>query len=152
MSRLLSFGIVAPSLAFSFNHCFWVLDVANMLQGPCRAFLAGLSANDHKRMRIANGWYSFFMAIRNVLGYAAGSYSNLYQILPFTKTIVCDVYCTNLKTCFIIDIIFLLSVMITAVTTVKEMPFTGKEVQDADKGKSSEPFFGELIKAFKSLK
>ena len=141
-----------PRAVAIFVTGFWVLDVANnMLQGPCRAFLADLSANDHKRMRIANGWFSFFMAIGNVLGYAAGSYSNLYTILPFTKTIACDVYCANLKTCFIIDIIFLLSVTITAVTTVKETPFTGKEVQD-DKGKSSEPFYGELMTAFKSLK
>lgn len=31
---------------------FWVLDVANnMLQGPCRALLADMSCNDHKKMR-----------------------------------------------------------------------------------------------------
>ncbi|XP_042960502.1 sucrose transport protein SUC2-like [Carya illinoinensis] len=52
---------------------FWVLDVSNnMLQGPCRALLADLSWNDQKRMRTSNAFFSFFMAIGNVLGYTAG--------------------------------------------------------------------------------
>ncbi|GMJ11658.1 SUCROSE TRANSPORTER 1, sucrose-proton symporter 2, ARABIDOPSIS THALIANA SUCROSE-PROTON SYMPORTER 2 [Hibiscus trionum] len=132
---------------------FWILDVANnMLQGPCRAFLADLSANDHKRMRIANGWFSFFMAIGNVLGYAAGSFSNLHKLLPFTVTTACDVYCANLKTCFLIDIVFLMSVTIAAITTVKETPLTSKDAADGEGGRSSGAFFGELFTAFKTLK
>lgn len=56
-----------------FAFGFWILDVANnTLQGPCRAFLADLSAGDAKRTRVANGFFSFFMAVGNVLGYAAG--------------------------------------------------------------------------------
>ncbi|XWS23333.1 hypothetical protein CRYUN_Cryun28dG0003600 [Craigia yunnanensis] len=142
-----------PRAVAIFVTGFWILDVANnMLQGPCRAFLADLSANDHKRMRIANGWYSFFMAVGNVLGYGAGSFSHLHKILPFTRTIACDVYCANLKTCFIIDIIFLMSVTITAVTTVKETPLTCNEVVEDDEGKSSGAFIGELVTAFKTLK
>ncbi|KAJ4869950.1 Sucrose transport protein SUC1 [Raphanus sativus] len=59
---------------------FWILDVANnTLQGPCRAFLADLAAGDAKRTRAANAFYSFFMAVGNVLGYAAGSYTNLHK-------------------------------------------------------------------------
>ncbi|KAK8572165.1 hypothetical protein V6N13_047779 [Hibiscus sabdariffa] len=130
---------------------FWILDVANnMLQGPCRALLADLSANDHKKMRTANGWFSFFMAVGNVLGYAAGSYSHLYKIFPFTKTTACDMYCANLKSCFTIDIVLLILVTVTAVTTVKESPFT-KQV-DEDETKQSSPFVGEIVSAFKSLK
>ncbi|KAK8545853.1 hypothetical protein V6N13_067115 [Hibiscus sabdariffa] len=142
-----------PRAVAIFVTGFWILDVANnMLQGPCRAFLADLSANDHKRMRIANGWFSFFMAIGNVVGYAAGSYSNLYKLLPFTETTACDSYCANLKTCFLIDIVFLMSVTIAAITTVKETPLTGKEGLDRDEGKSSGAFIGELVMAFKTLK
>ncbi|XVF37243.1 hypothetical protein REPUB_Repub19eG0129700 [Reevesia pubescens] len=130
---------------------FWILDVANnMLQGPCRALLADLSANDHKKMRIANGWFSFFMAVGNVLGYAAGSYPRLYKIFPFTRTKACDVYCANLKSCFTIDIIFLLLVTVTAVTTVKEDPLT-KQVKE-EGTKAADPFVGEIVTAFKSLK
>ncbi|KAE8676625.1 hypothetical protein F3Y22_tig00111582pilonHSYRG00125 [Hibiscus syriacus] len=47
---------------------FWILDVANnMLKSPFRALLADLSANDHKKMRTANGWFSFFMAVGNAI-------------------------------------------------------------------------------------
>ncbi|XP_022718211.1 sucrose transport protein SUC2-like [Durio zibethinus] len=130
---------------------FWILDVANnMLQGPCRALLADLSANDHKKMRTANGWFSFFMAVGNVLGYAAGSYSHLYKIFPFTRTKACDVYCANLKSCFTIDIMILLLVTVTAITTVKEEPLT-KEVQE-EETKAPAPFVGEIVSAFKTLK
>lgn len=74
---------------FVFGFC--VLDVANnMLQGPCRAFLADLSNGHHNTMRIANEFYSFFMVVGNVLGYAAGSYAGLYKIFPFTTTQACD--------------------------------------------------------------
>ncbi|GLT41435.1 hypothetical protein SLA2020_155010 [Shorea laevis] len=131
---------------------FWVLDVANnMLQGPCRALLADLSANNHKMMRTANGWFSFFMAVGNVLGYAAGSYSKLYKALPFTKTKACDTDCANLKSCFVIDIILLFIVTVTAVTTVTEKQLT-KEARDEDSKTASTPFIGELISAFKTLK
>ncbi|KAK8490951.1 hypothetical protein V6N13_031784 [Hibiscus sabdariffa] len=146
-------SLTKPRAVAIFVTGFWILDVANnMLQGPCRAFLADLSANDHKRTRIANGWFSFFMAIGNVLGYAAGSFSNLHKLLPFTVTTACDVYCANLKTCFLIDIVFLMSVTITAITTVKETPLISKETVDGDEGGSSCAFFGELSTAFKTLK
>ncbi|XVF63260.1 hypothetical protein PTKIN_Ptkin09bG0073300 [Pterospermum kingtungense] len=142
-----------PRAVAMFVVGFWILDVANnMLQGPCRAFLADLSASDHKRMRIANGLFSFFMAVGNVLGYGAGSISHLYKLLPFTSTVACDVYCANLKTCFIIDIVFLLLITIIAVSFVKETPFTGKEEVKDDEENSSGPFFGELLKSLKTLK
>ncbi|XP_047181268.1 uncharacterized protein LOC124847753 [Vigna umbellata] len=60
---------------------FWILDMANnMLQGPYRALLADLSASDHRKMRNTNTFFSFFMAVGNVLGYAAGSYSGLHHV------------------------------------------------------------------------
>ncbi|KAF2291013.1 hypothetical protein GH714_018309 [Hevea brasiliensis] len=59
---------------------FWILDVANnMLQGPCRALLADLSGANQKKTRIANALYSFFMAVGNVLGFAAGSYTHFIK-------------------------------------------------------------------------
>ncbi|GLU06819.1 hypothetical protein SLE2022_238110 [Rubroshorea leprosula] len=141
-----------PRAVVIFVMGFWVLDVANnMLEGPCRALLADLSANNHKMMRTANGCFSFFMAVGNVLGYAAGSYSKLYKVLPFTKTKACDTDCANLKSCFVIDIILLFIVTVTAVTTVTEKPLT-KEAQDEDSKTASTPFIGELISAFKTLK
>nr|GEU80547.1 sucrose transport protein SUC4-like [Tanacetum cinerariifolium] len=55
---------------------FWFLDMANnATQGPCRALLADLTGNDHRRTRVANAYFSLFMAVGNVLGYATGAYS-----------------------------------------------------------------------------
>ncbi|PSS19688.1 Sucrose transport protein [Actinidia chinensis var. chinensis] len=55
---------------------FWLLDVANnVTQGPCRALLADLTGKDHRRNRVANAYFSLFMAVGNVLGFATGSYN-----------------------------------------------------------------------------
>ncbi|KAG5233251.1 sucrose transporter [Salix suchowensis] len=140
---------------------FWILDVANnMLQGPCRAFLADLSGTDHRRTRIANAFYSFFMAVGNVLGYAAGSYTHLYKVFPFSRTKACDVYCANLKSCFFISIALLLMLTILALSYVRDKPWSpdgsagdggnGEENGEAEKS-TPEPFLGEIVAAFKSL-
>ncbi|GAB2291196.1 hypothetical protein Dimus_025455 [Dionaea muscipula] len=60
------------------------------------------------------------MAVGNVLGYAAGSFANLYRLLPFTKTSACDVYCANLKTCFLLDIVLLVSLTAIPLVSVPE--------------------------------
>ena len=100
---------------------FWILDVANnTLQGPCRAFLADLAAGDARKTRTANAFFSFFMAVGNILGYAAGSYTNLHKIFPFTMTEACDIYCANLKSCFFLSIILLLFVTVSSLGYVKD--------------------------------
>uniref|UniRef100_A0A2P2MGS8 Sucrose transporter 1 n=1 Tax=Rhizophora mucronata TaxID=61149 RepID=A0A2P2MGS8_RHIMU len=141
---------------------FWVLDVANnMLQGPCRAFLADLSAGNQKRTRTANAFFSFFMAMGNILGFAAGSYTHLFKVFPFTKTKACDVYCANLKSCFFISIVLLLSLTFIALVFVKDEPWSGESQRKAnnqeDGDETSEssghlPFFGEIVAALKNLK
>lgn len=129
---------------------FWVLDVANnMLQGPCRAFLADLCAGDTNLMSRANTFFSFFMAVGNVLGYAAGSYQDLYKILPFAKTEACDVYCANLKTCFIIAIILLMTITLVATSVVEEKRLTPEEIESD--GSSGGGIFGQLFGAFTAL-
>lgn len=129
---------------------FWILDVANnMLQGPCRALLADLSGHSPGKTRAANAFFSFFMAIGNVLGYAAGSYPKLYKVFPFTKTEACDIYCANLKSCFIISVCLLLFLTTIALTSITE-----KQHVRSDKGDDEEtqiPFFGELFTALKGL-
>uniref|UniRef100_A0A9I9E171 Sucrose transport protein SUC8-like n=1 Tax=Cucumis melo TaxID=3656 RepID=A0A9I9E171_CUCME len=117
-----------------------------MLQGPCRALLADMSCNNHKKMRMANGFFSFFMGVGNVLGYAAGSNNKLHKFLPFTLTDACDTYCANLKTCFLIDIVFLLLITTFAVLTVTEKPFERLEIDE-----EATPFFGKLFGALKKL-
>ncbi|XP_006351170.1 sucrose transport protein-like isoform X1 [Solanum tuberosum] len=136
---------------------FWILDVANnMLQGPCRALLADLSGGKSGRMRTANAFFSFFMAVGNILGYAAGSYSHLFKVFPFSKTKACDMYCANLKSCFFIAIFLLLSLTTIALTLVRENELPEKDEQEIDEklagaGKSKVPFFGEIFGALKDL-
>ncbi|GMH21809.1 hypothetical protein Nepgr_023652 [Nepenthes gracilis] len=137
---------------------FWILDVANnMLQGPCRALLADLAAENHSKTRTANAFYSFFMAVGNVLGFAAGSYRHLYRVFPFTRTSACDVYCANLKSCFFISIALLLTLTTVALTCIREKPFViqeeeGKHVNgEGERRRVTVPFFGELFAALRDL-
>ncbi|KAK9066821.1 hypothetical protein SSX86_014144 [Deinandra increscens subsp. villosa] len=134
---------------------FWILDVANnTLQGPCRAFLADLAGSNSTRIRTGNSLFAFFMAVGNVLGYAAGSFTRLHKMLPFTQTPACDLYCANLKTCFFISIVLLLAITVLALTTVTEDVFQLTEnVESSDgsgKGKRL-VFFGEIAGALKLL-
>nr|GMD81875.1 sucrose transport protein-like [Ipomoea batatas] len=136
-----------PRATVIFIVGFWILDVANnMLQGPCRALLADLSGGDGGKTRLANALFSFFMAVGNIGGYAAGAQPTLYKSFPFTHTDACDVYCANLKSCFIISAILLLVITTVAVTCVSEIPYTKKKM-----GGGGVPFFGELFGAFKNL-
>jgi len=134
---------------------FWILDVANnMLQGPCRAFLGDLAAGDQKKTRTANAFFSFFMAVGNVLGYAAGSYDGIHKIFPFTETEACNVFCANLKSCFFFSIVLLLAlcaVVLTCVNDPQYKPAAHKESEEAGKTHFS-CFLGELCVAFKELR
>ncbi|CAN7129335.1 sucrose transport protein SUC1 [Brassica rapa] len=134
-----------------FAFGFWILDVANnTLQGPCRAFLADLSAGDAKRTRVANGFFSFFMAVGNVLGYAAGSYTNLHKMFPFAMTKACDIYCANLKSCFFLSITLLIIVTVSSLWYVKDKQWSPAP-NSGDEKTSSVPFFGEILGAFKVM-
>ncbi|XP_074282521.1 sucrose transport protein-like [Silene latifolia] len=139
---------------------FWILDVANnTLQGPCRAMLADLAAGSQSKTRTANSLFSFFMAVGNVLGYAAGAYRNLYKVFPFTRTAACDISCANLKSCFFISITMLLILTVIAMVLVKERQFSLDEVEiEEARLKASQggcagrlPFFSELFGALKDL-
>ncbi|KAI3991407.1 hypothetical protein MKX01_006706 [Papaver californicum] len=147
---------------------FWILDVANnMLQGPCRALLADLTGTDQRRTRTANAFYSFFMAVGNILGFAAGSYTNLYKFLPFSKTEACDVYCANLKTCFFMAVILLLTLTTIALSSIQEKPITASslsssssisispstinDVEMDEEAEANIAFVGEIVKALRDL-
>lgn len=126
---------------------FWALDVGNnLLMAPCRALLADMSGGDQRKTRNANATFSLFTQVGSVLGYAAGAYSRLYKIFPFTLTKACDVYCANLKSCFLISITLLLVLTLFALLTVREQVITKLENEEA---KKTVPFFGELLSALK---
>ncbi|KVH98633.1 sucrose transport protein SUC8-like [Cynara cardunculus var. scolymus] len=131
---------------------FWILDVANnTLQGPCRALLADLAGSNSSRIRTGNAMFAFFMGVGNVLGYAAGSYTHLYRIAPFTKTAACDVYCANLKTCFFISIALLVIITVLALATVSEDAWVPEVVDDGKSTGKQLVFFGEMYGALKEL-
>ncbi|KAL9234639.1 hypothetical protein vseg_009489 [Gypsophila vaccaria] len=154
---------VKPRAIAVFVVGFWILDVANnTLQGPCRALLADIASGSQSRTRTANSFFSFFMAVGNVLGYAAGAYRNLYKIFPFTRTAACDTYCANLKSCFLISITMLLLLTVIASLLVRERQFSPEEDENEDlslketsKGggcmHARLPFFTELFGALKDL-
>ncbi|CAN0892102.1 Sucrose transport protein SUC5 [Linum grandiflorum] len=139
---------------------FWILDVANnMMMGPCRAFLGDLAGTSQKKTRIGNSFFSFFVAVGNVLGYAAGSYSNLYKIFPFTKTEACNVYCANLKSCFFISMTLIAAFSGIALYFVGERPIKVAAAGDGDDDENSSLtspppscFFTELFGAVRAMK
>uniref|UniRef100_A0A803MV30 Uncharacterized protein n=1 Tax=Chenopodium quinoa TaxID=63459 RepID=A0A803MV30_CHEQI len=147
-----------PMAIVAFVIGFWLLDVANnTTQGPCRALLADLTGKDHRRNRVANAYYSLFMAIGNVLGFATGSYTSWFTIFPFTLTYACSESCANLKSAFLIDIIFIVITTYISITAAHEVPLIvrseGTNVAEGSQPSSheQEAFFWELFGTFRYL-
>lgn len=137
---------------------FWLLDVANnTTQGPCRALLADLTGKDHRRNRVANAYYSLFMAVGNVLGFATGSFNDWYKVLPFTMTHACSESCANLKSAFLLDIIFILITTYISISAAQEVPFptrdgtTAISAESEHSGHAEEAFFWELFGTLRYL-
>ncbi|CAK9233773.1 unnamed protein product [Sphagnum troendelagicum] len=133
---------------------FWVLDLANnTLQGPCRALLADFTGKDQRRTRRANAFFSLFMAIGNVLGFATGAYDGWYKIFSFTRTEACDIACANLKSAFLLGVLLLVLTTILSVTAASEVPWDPitKIVNDDDEEEEGEAVFWELFGALRDL-
>ncbi|KAK9930065.1 hypothetical protein M0R45_027122 [Rubus argutus] len=121
-------GGVRPRAIGVFVFGFWILDVANnVTQGPCRALLADLTGKDHRRTRVANAYFSLFMAVGNVLGYATGAFSYWFKVFPFTLTSACDVNCANLKSAFLIDIAFIALTTYLSISAAHELPLSSSD-------------------------
>lgn len=113
-----------PRAIVIFVMGFWLLDLANnTLQGPCRALLADFTGKDQTRNRRANAFFSLFMALGNILGFATGAYNGWYKIFPFTYTRSCDIACANLKSAFLLAVLMLISTTILSVTAASEIPY-----------------------------
>ncbi|WOL03058.1 sucrose transport protein SUT2 isoform X1 [Canna indica] len=138
---------------------FWLLDVGNnTTQGPCRALLADLTGKDHRRTRVANAYFSLFMALGNILGYATGSYSGWFSVFPFNVTSACGISCANLKSAFLLDVVLLIITTSISVISAKEIPLSSinraidsvgdTQIQSND---THEAFLWELIGACRYL-
>lgn len=111
---------------------------------------------DHRRTRVANAYFSLFMAVGNILGYAAGSYSSWFKIFPFTLSTACNVSCANLKAAFIIDVIFIVVTTCISLSAAQEQPLTslshprsGQEMPQTSS--EHEAFLWELFGTFRYL-
>ncbi|XP_031276653.1 sucrose transport protein SUC4 isoform X1 [Pistacia vera] len=150
-------GDYKPRAIAVFVFGFWILDVANnMTQGPCRALLADLTGNDHRRTRVANAYFSLFMAVGNIFGYATGSFSGWYKIFPFTLTSACNADCANLKSAFILDIIFIAITTFISILAAKEVPLGSRdrsapfaEEGHEHSGQAEEAFLWQLFGTFR---
>ncbi|TXG53155.1 hypothetical protein EZV62_022324 [Acer yangbiense] len=149
-------GTTKPRAVSLFILGFWLLDIANnALQGPCRALLADLCLQDHKAMRTGMSWFSFFMAIGNILGYFCGAYANLYTHFPFTKTDACKRNCANIKSCFFIALLLLLVLTLIAVVSISEDQLSDEYAKKLSNGQQLQinmSFMRELIFVFQNLK
>lgn len=107
-----------------------------------------IAENDPRRTRIANAYFSLFMALGNILGYATGAYSGWYRVFPFTVTPSCGVSCANLKSAFLLDIIILVITTYITVASVQEpQSFGGDEAEHP--GAEQEAFLWELFGSFR---
>nr|ABA08443.1 sucrose transporter type 4 [Manihot esculenta] len=148
-------GNTRPRAIVVFVFGFWVLDVANnTTQGPCRALLADLTGKDHRRTRVANAYFSLFMAIGNILGFATGAFSNWFKVFPFTVTTACNVDCANLKSAFYLDIVFMVITSYLSITAAQESPLglsnrSTPLAEDVSVESSQEAFLWELFGTFR---
>ncbi|KAG8378384.1 hypothetical protein BUALT_Bualt08G0131900 [Buddleja alternifolia] len=130
---------------------FWLLDISsNMIQGPCRALLADISDGSDALVTIGNALFAFYMAVGNIIGYAAGAYEHIHYIFPFSKTEACDLYCANLKSCFILSILFTSLTMALVVIFAKEERFEPYYEGCLDSNEKAPWFFMQIVIALKS--
>lgn len=111
---------------------------------------------DHRRTRVANAYFSLFMAVGNILGYATGSFSGWFKILPFTLTSACNVECANLKSAFILDVIFIAVTTYISTSAAQEVPLGSSdrstpfsEEGPEQSGSTQEAFLWELFGTFR---
>uniref|UniRef100_A0A251IQV4 Sucrose transporter n=1 Tax=Manihot esculenta TaxID=3983 RepID=A0A251IQV4_MANES len=150
-------GNTRPRAIGVFVFGFWILDVANnMTQGPCRALLADLTGKDHRRTRVANAYFSLFMAVGNILGFATGAFSNWFKVFPFTVTSACNIDCANLKSAFYLDIVFMVITAYLSIKAAQESPlhlsdrFTSTtEDMSGQSSHAQEAFLWELFGTFR---
>lgn len=117
----LEHGVLKCRAASIFVLGFWLLDIANnMIQGPCRALLADILEDSDALVTIGYALFACFMAIGNIMGFAAGSYERLYLIFPFTRTDACHINCANIKTCFLLSVILTTFIVAMVIVFIKE--------------------------------
>lgn len=117
-------------------------------------FFFEMLGKDNRRTRVANAYFSLFMAIGNILGYATGAYSGWYRIFTFTLSPACTVSCANLKSAFFLDVAFIAVTTYVSITAAHEVPLNSSGAAHAgegagESGSTEEAFMWELFGTFK---
>ncbi|KAL6512092.1 general substrate transporter [Orobanche gracilis] len=133
---------------------FWLLDISNnIIQGPTRALLADISGDNDALVTTGNALFAFFMAVGNIMGYAAGASDQLHRYFPFTTTEACDQSCAHIKTCFLLSVVLIATIVSFAVVAVKEEvldPFYVDYMQERSRDDQKTPsFFMQILIAAK---
>jgi len=138
------------------NHVFIasVIIYTKMISKTLMFIFFGMLGKDSRRTRVANAYYSLFMAIGNILGYATGSYSGWYKIFPFTLSPACTISCANLKSALFLDIAFIAVTTYISIMAAHEVPLNSNVVAHAEavaeeSGSAEEAFMWELFGTFK---
>ncbi|XP_072090660.1 sucrose transport protein SUC1-like [Arachis hypogaea] len=93
-----------------------------MNDGRCRYFLDDLASRDQPKIRLAYQFFSFFMVVKNELGYLAVLFSRFDVMLAITVTKACDRFDANVKSVSIFLILLLPLLMAMAVFCVQNKP------------------------------
>lgn len=130
--------------------------ISNILTIVFRCFSFMLE-KDHRRTRVANAYFSLFIAVGNVLGFATGSYSGWFRIFWFTSTSSCNADCANLKSAFLLDIIFIAITTYISITAAQELPLSSSSrsthisEEMAESTHAQEAFLWELFGTLRYL-
>jgi len=91
------------------------------------------------------------MAVGNTLGFATGSFNGWYRVFPFTMTHACRESCANLKSAFLLDIIFIVITTYISISAAQEVPLRSRDGTTAisegseQSSHAQEAFFWELF-------
>ena len=96
---------------------------------------------------MANAYFSLFMAVGNVLGFATGSYNGWYKIFRFIVTSACNPNCANLKSAFFLGIVFIVITTYVSISAADEPPHDIPE----QSSHAREAFLWDLFGTFRYL-
>ncbi|KAL4300900.1 hypothetical protein AHAS_Ahas17G0247100 [Arachis hypogaea] len=99
---------ILPRTIVIFTIGFWMLDASIVLtKASCQAFLIDLASRDEQKIRLANMFSTFFMAVGNLMGYFS-AFVNYENTFPFMETKACHSdYCIWVKGILFLSIILL---------------------------------------------
>nr|XP_025648061.1 sucrose transport protein SUC1-like [Arachis hypogaea] len=119
-----------------------------MIDARCRDFLDNHASRDQPKIRLAYQFFSFFMAVRNELGYLAALFSRFDVMLAFTVTKACDRFCANMKSISTFPILLLPLLTAVALFCIQNKPALPEEESSETEKKDDRC---ALVKCFREM-